>query len=151
MGFGTRTSKQNIKKLGNFLEKKNIPFVSTWNSADLFGTKFKMNLGTIGMSGQRGANKAVFESDLLVCFGTHMPIPQTTTLYDDYAPNAKKIIINIDQNQLKNLNIKFDLKICSDLKTFFEWLIKQKINKKKWQNTNQIKSMNWYTPVEKNM
>ena len=54
LGFGARTSNLNIKKLGNFLEKKNIPFVCTWNSDDLFGTKFKMNLGTIGMSGQRG-------------------------------------------------------------------------------------------------
>ena len=53
------------------------------------------------MSGQKGANKAVFNSDLLVCLGTHLSIPHTTTLYESYAKNAKKIIINIDANQLK--------------------------------------------------
>ena len=47
------------------------------------------------MSGQRGANKAVFESDLLICLGTHLSIPHTTTLYKNYAPNSKKIIVNI--------------------------------------------------------
>ena len=74
----------------------------------------------------------------MICFGTHLPIPQTTTLYDNYAPNAKKIIINIDENQLKNLNIKFDLKICCDLKLFFNWLIK-KISKKNWFNKEKYK------------
>ena len=37
----------------------------TWNSADLFPTNHNLNLGIIGMSGQRGANKAVFEADLI--------------------------------------------------------------------------------------
>ena len=76
------------------------------------------------MSGQRGANKAAFSSDLLVCVGTHLSIPHTTTLYDNYSPNSKKIIVNIDPNQLENLNVKFDLKINLDAKLFFE-----KINK----------------------
>jgi len=63
------------------------------------------------MSGQRGANKALFNADLLVCLGTHLPIPHTTTLYKSYAPKSKKIIVNIDNNELKNLNVDFDLKI----------------------------------------
>ena len=42
------------------------------------------------MSGQRGANKAVFSSDLIICLGTHLSIPHTTTLYENYAPNSKK-------------------------------------------------------------
>ena len=61
------------------------------------------------MRGQKGANKAVFESDLLVCIGTHLSIPHTTTLVDTYALESKKIIVNIDNNQLDNLNLKFDL------------------------------------------
>ena len=69
------------------------------------------------MSGQRGANKAMFQSDLIICLGTHLSI-HTTTLYDSYATQAKKIIINIDKNQLKNLNIKFDYKINDNVKKF---------------------------------
>ena len=91
----------------------------TWNSVDLFDSSLKENLGIIGMSGLRGANKAIFNSDLIVCLGNHLPIPQTTTLYKNYAPQAKKIIINIDQNQLKNLNVKFDIKINLDCNFFF--------------------------------
>ncbi len=149
LGFGARTSKLDLKKFKNFVEKKNIPYVCTWNSADCFETKHKLNLGVIGMSGQRGANKAVFESDLLICLGTHLPIPQTTTLYNNYAPNSKKIIVNIDADQLKNLNVKFDIKICSNLKMYFNWLTKQNIQKKNWSSIEKIKKMNWYYVPEK--
>ena len=65
------------------------------DTIDLFETKLRENLGIIGMSGLRGANKAVFESDLIICLGNHLPIPQTTTLYDSYVPKAKKVIVNI--------------------------------------------------------
>ena len=62
-----------------------IPFVTTWNACDIFPSNHPLNLGIIGMSGQRGANKAIFNSDLLVCLGTHLSIPHTTTLYKSYA------------------------------------------------------------------
>ena len=70
--------------------------------------------------------KIVFNSDLLICLGTHLSIPHTTTLYDNYAKQAKKIIVNIDYNQIKNLNINFDLKINDDVINFIDFLIKQK-------------------------
>ena len=73
------------------------------------------------MSGQRGANKAVFSSDLIICMGNHLAIPHTTTLFKNYAPNAKKIIIDIDKNELKNLNVKFNLKIHDDIRNFLIW------------------------------
>ena len=95
------------------------------------------------MSGLRGANKAIFNSDLIVCLGNHLPIPQTTTLYKNYASQAKKIIINIDQNQLKNLNVKFDIKINLDC-NFFK---KIKIKKKKYYDWySEYKKYNWYEP-----
>ena len=71
----------------------NIPFVLTWNTADLFPTNDAYNLGIIGMSGQRGANKSMFDCDLIVCLGTHLSIPHTTTLYKNFSPNSKKIIV----------------------------------------------------------
>ena len=131
IGYGVRSSGYNLKKLKNFFKINNLPFVLTWNSADIASSKNKNNLGIIGMSGQRGANKAIFNSDLLICLGTHLAIPHTTTLYDTYAKQAKKIIVNIDNNQMKNLNINFDLKINTDVFHFIDFLIKQKNLKKK--------------------
>ena len=94
------------------------------------------------MSGQRGANKAIFDSDLIVCLGTHLAIPHTTTLYDSYVKKAKKIILNMNDNQINNLNLKFDLNISKDVKKYFDWLYRKKINKKDWNNKKIYKGMN---------
>ncbi len=145
IGYGVRSSGLNKDLLNNFFLKKRIPYVTTWNSADLFATKNKYNLGIIGMSGQRGANKAMFNSDLIVCVGSHLSIPHTTTLYQNYAKQAKKIIINIDEDQLKNLNVKFDIKIKEDAKKFFEKIL-TKIDIKLESPLIKFKSLNWYYP-----
>ena len=122
IGYGVRSNTNILKKLHKLINKHKLNYVSTWNAADIFGTGFEKNLGIIGMSGQRGANKAIFDSDLLICLGTHLSIPHTTTLYEDYAKNAKKVIVNIDKDQLNNLNLKFDLKINCDLNYFLVFL-----------------------------
>jgi acetolactate synthase-1/2/3 large subunit len=145
LGYGLRSSNYNIKKLKNFFDKSQIPFVLTWNSMDLFPTNYSNNLGIIGMSGQRGANKAIFSSDLIICIGTHLSIPHTTTLYESYAHNAKKIIVNIDNDQLKNLNVNFDLKILGNLENFLD-SIHNKIKIKKDNYLFNFKSLNWYEP-----
>jgi acetolactate synthase I/II/III large subunit len=145
LGYGLRSSNYNIKKLKIFFDKTQIPFVLTWNSMDLFPTNYSNNLGIIGMSGQRGANKAIFNSDLIICIGTHLSIPHTTTLYESYAQNAKKIIINIDNDQLKNLNVNFDLKILGNLESFLN-SVHNKVNVKKNNYLFNFKSFNWYEP-----
>jgi acetolactate synthase I/II/III large subunit len=150
MGYGAK-NKSNINILSKISKKMNIPFVLTWNSADFFETIHPYNIGIIGMSGQRGANKAIFKSDLLICVGTHLSIPHTSTLYNQYAPEAKKIIINIDKNQLQNLNVKFDLKINDNANNFFQWIKNEK--KKyhfKWLNLDALKKKNWYNIKDKN-
>tara|TARA_Y100000741_G_C18262125_1_gene560851 strand:- start:4973 stop:6703 length:1731 start_codon:yes stop_codon:yes gene_type:complete len=143
IGYGVRLSGFKINKLIKFFDKFDLPFVLTWNTVDIAETKNKNNLGIIGMSGQRGANKAMFQSDLIICLGTHLSIPHTTTLYDSYATQAKKIIINIDKNQLKNLNIKFDYKINDNVKNFLNYLIRSKILKKN-KKLHENKIYNWY-------
>lgn len=148
IGYGLRSSFKGINLFKKFVTKTNLPFVSTWNAADIFPTDHKLNNGIIGMSGQRGANKKVFDSDLLICLGTHLSIPHTTTLYNSYAPNSKKIIVNIDKDQLKNLNVRFDLKIQDDLNNFLKKINKMKFVRKKDYNIINFKNLNWYHPSE---
>ena len=145
LGYGIRLAGRSAH-LDDLINQHNLPFVTTWTGADLFPTNDPLNLGIIGMSGQRGANRAVFHSDLLVCLGTHLSIPHTTTLYDSYAPQAKKIIVNIDADQLDNLNVKFDIKINEGVNAYLEWLTGENIKKFSWPGLDAFKSQNWYTP-----
>ena len=133
------------KLVKNFIKKYNFPAVMTWNSSDILSTDNSNNLGIIGMSGQRGANKAVFESDLLLCLGTRLAIPHTTTLFKNYAPKSKKIVIDIDYQELKNSNVKFDLKIHDKLENFLIWSLNKKLKiNSLWNNKPEFKEKHWY-------
>ncbi len=144
LGYGVHLSKSK-DLLKSVIDKYNFSYVTTWTASDLFPTSDLKNLGVIGMSGQRGANKAVFTSDLLICLGTHLAIPHTTTLTENYAPQARKIIVNIDEGQLENLNINFDLKINADILSFLNFLnsTQLKINSCSFDG---LKMQNWYEP-----
>ena len=145
IGAGVKSAGLKVSELKKFFLKNKIPFVLTWNTIDYFETSLNENLGVIGMSGLRGANKAIFNCDLIISIGNHLPIPQTTTLYNSYAPQAKKIIVNIDKDQIKNLTVKFDLKINMDAKLFFNQIEKKIIPKKNnWYSG--FKELNWYEP-----
>ena len=145
LGYGLRLADCS-KNLDFLIKQHSLPFVTTWTGADLFPTDEPLNLGIIGMSGQRGANKAIFNADLLICLGTHLSIPHTTTLYDNFAPQAKKIIVNIDSDQLENLNVKFEIKLNEDVNTYIDWLICQDFRKFSWPNLQEFKNLNWYEP-----
>lgn len=146
LGYGVRLAGA-VRLIIKCLEEMQINFVTTWTASDLTATEHELNLGIIGMSGQRGANKAMFESDLIICAGTHLGVPHTTTLYESYAPNAKKIIINIDADQLKHLNVHFDFKYLADLNDFFSILKPVEIHasSRHW-NGAALKELNWYDP-----
>lgn len=147
LGYGVRLSGR-TRLLDALIEQHAIPFVTTWTAADLFATDNPLNLGVIGMSGQRGANRAVFTADLLLCLGTHLSIPHTTTLFSSYAPQAKKIVVNIDADQLADLNIEFDLKLHEDVNAYIEWLSDKDIKKFDWPDIMELKVRNWYVPKQ---
>ena len=139
--------KENEKLFKNLVKKFNFPFVSTWNAADVLHTSHSKNLGIIGMSGQRGANKAIFESDLIISLGARLAIPHTTTLFKNYAPKSKKIIFDIDINELNNSNVDFDYKINDDLSNFLKHILKNNPTFSfNWNNLKNFKEMNWYMP-----
>jgi len=147
LGYGLRLSGA-LEELKSFLVEKDFNFVTTWTASDYFPTDYERNLGIIGMRGQKGANKAVFDSDLIICVGTHLSIPHTTTLIDTYAENTKKVIINIDEQQLNNLNLNFDLVINQDINYFIKDLVEIQVQESPKEIFKGIKDLNWYYPIE---
>jgi acetolactate synthase-1/2/3 large subunit len=103
----------------DFIKTAQIPFVSTWTTSDLIETDNSLFGGIIGVAGQRGANKILYEADMILCLGCHLAITHTGTLFGEFAPRAKKAIIDIDRGELDNLNIEFNIKVHADLRSFF--------------------------------
>jgi len=111
-----------------FHELKNkikIPIVSTWTSKDLFDSGDDLYVGNFGLLGERSANFAIQNSDLLIILGSRLSIPNTGYQTNKFSPKSIKIMVDIDENEMNKHTIKIEHKIVTDLKSFIDdFLIK---------------------------
>jgi acetolactate synthase-1/2/3 large subunit len=122
------------KELYKFISKTGIPFSPSWATVDLFTSEDKLNAGTFGVAATRYGNFAIQNADLLISLGCRLNTQITGSNLKSFAPNAKKIVVDIDDNELKKPNgLKYDLKINLNLKDFFK-TINPKIKYKKDYN-----------------
>lgn len=117
-GNGIRLAGE-VHRFRALIDKSWLPFVTTWTGQDLIPTDHMMNIGVVGVSGHPGANRAVHECDLLLVLGSHLSLTQTSTLTKEFAPHARRIVIDIDPDQLDNLTVDADTG-CAPLKEFFD-------------------------------
>lgn len=99
-----------------------FPCLTTWGAADVLPTDTPLNIGRPGMAGQRGANLAMQNCDLLISVGSHLCIPVTGTNYDAFARDAKRVVVDIDQHELDHETVRVDLAICADAAQFLRKL-----------------------------
>jgi len=88
-----------------FRTRHHLPVVTTWSSADLVPYAAPHHLGRIGMAGQRGANMAVNNCDILLAIGTHLPVPVTGNSRAQFAHRAQLVVVDIDGDELANLEL----------------------------------------------
>lgn len=99
------------------VEKLQIPVLLTISAMDLLGEDFPLFQGRGGPGGQRRANFALQNSDLVLAIGTSLSI-SCIGFNDQFAPKAEKILVNIDRGDLKRDNVKIQHPVLSDAKDF---------------------------------
>lgn len=120
IGGGVRLSKSQDELL-KFIHKTGIPVVASLMGLDAFPHNDRSFVGMIGSYGNRYANLAIANSDLVLALGTRLDTRQTGTKPETFARNAKIIHVDIDLYELNN-RIKTSLPINSDLKKFLTML-----------------------------
>ena len=96
-----------------FAERQQIPVASTLLGLGAFPTHHPLSLGMMGMHGESWVNNAIQQADLLLAFGMRFDDRVTGNLAH-YAPNAKKIHIEIDPSEISK-NVKADVALIGDL------------------------------------
>jgi len=104
-----------------FAERQQIPVASTLLGLGAFPTWHALSLGMMGMHGESWVNNAIQQADLLLAFGMRFDDRVTGNLAH-YAPNAKKIHIEIDPSEI-NKNVKADVALIGDLRETLELLL----------------------------
>ena len=118
-GYGVHLS-DSRDEFVSFVEKHSIPYVSTFNSRDLLPGNHKLNIGCIGLKGCRAANFAIQNCDLLIILGSCLN--NSHVGYDEklFSPKSKKVVVDVDMNELQKDTVQFDFAIEMDLKQFFK-------------------------------
>jgi len=120
-GHGIRLSKS-INEFNDLVSKLQIPVLHSWSAIDVISSNNEFNFGCPGIYGQRAANFIVQNCDLLIVLGSRLALPQTSYNIDNFAPDAKIVMINNDKNELNKYS-RYEVKINSDCKKFIESLL----------------------------
>jgi acetolactate synthase-1/2/3 large subunit len=104
-----------------FAETTQTPFALTLLGKGGLPESHPLSLGMMGMHGTGYANLAIQNADLLLAFGMRFDDRVTGNL-KTYAPNARKIHIDIDPSEIHK-NVHVDLPISGDLRTVLNQLL----------------------------
>ena len=149
-GHGVRLSKS-IKALHDFAEQTQIPVLTTFSTIDIYDSADKNWYGRPGNFAQRAANFIVQNCDLLIAVGAGLHYETTGFNVKAFARAAKKIIVDIDDQELKKPTIKADIPVNTDVAYFLKTLQEQEIGKldiHEWRvYCDNLRSKYWPVPV----
>jgi acetolactate synthase-1/2/3 large subunit len=100
--------------LMDFVDRTGIPVALTLLGIGGFPQSHPLCLGMMGMHGEAFVNTAIQNADLLLAFGMRFDDRVTGNL-KTYAPNARKIHIEIDPSEVGK-NVKVDAALICDLR-----------------------------------
>ncbi len=100
--------------LQQFVERTGTPVALTLLGIGGFPQSHPLCLGMMGMHGEAFVNTAIQNADLILAFGMRFDDRVTGNL-KTYAPNAKKIHIEIDPSEIGK-NVVVDVAILADLR-----------------------------------
>lgn len=119
-GVSLSDSKEKFLQLVNKLK---IPVLTAWNAHDLVEDENPYYCGRPGTVGNRGGNFVMQNSDLLLILGCRCNIRMISYNFNQWAPSAFKIIVDIDKNELLKPTIRPDLPIWANVKDVIDSLL----------------------------
>ena len=95
-------------------ERLQIPVATTWNALDLLPWEHPLCVGRPGVVALRGGNFAVQNCDLLISIGCRLDNIITAYNPRGFARGARKVVIDVDANEIDKLDMDIDLRIVAD-------------------------------------
>jgi acetolactate synthase-1/2/3 large subunit len=107
----------------DFLNWINVPFVTTWAAVDLVAHNHPLRIGSLGVYGDRVANYAVQNADLLVILGSRLDTRQTGGNLGLFSRQSKRIMVDIDADEMTKLDergLAIDVKLHGTVSSFLK-------------------------------
>jgi acetolactate synthase-1/2/3 large subunit len=125
VGGGVRASGMSAK-LREFLHESQLPYVVSLMGIDGADHQKDNFLGFIGSYGNRWANNALAQSDLLLVLGSRLDVRQTGADIKKFSVDKKIIRVDIDTAELEG-RIKADISIECHLGQMIDYFLENKL------------------------
>jgi acetolactate synthase-1/2/3 large subunit len=127
LGNGVRISGC-VEIAKGLLQKTNAPALLSWKALDFLNETDPLNAGRPGAIAQRWSNFAQQSADFILVLGARLDLGQTAYRPENFAPNAKKFIVDIDSAELNKLKNTGATLILSDIKPIVQALLDKATN-----------------------
>ena len=144
-----------------FAESVNIPVVNSLMGVDLLPYDHSLRVGTIGSYGNRWANLAIGQSDLLLVLGSRLDVRQTGSEVEAFKGERTIFHVDIEVGEINN-RVKGCVAIVADLPEFFasiaqpmkkfiwpdrrEWLAEIQLQQQSWPDTAELPGISGINP-----
>jgi acetolactate synthase I/II/III large subunit len=124
IGNGVRLARAE-EELREFFALTRIPIEATWCAADIVSSEDPLFVGRPGSLASRGANFALQNCDFLLSIGARLDFAITGYAPDKLARAAHKVMVDIDEAEIRKLDPYIDTPICADAGAFLREMLKQ--------------------------
>jgi len=111
------------ERFHSLLKKLQAPVLTTWKTVDMFGEDDPFYVGHPGIMGDRGANKILQTADLLLSVGSRLDTSLTAFNDAGFAKNAKKVIVDIDENEIARMGMEKEVALACDAGEYIQALL----------------------------
>jgi acetolactate synthase-1/2/3 large subunit len=133
VGNGIRLSGA-VDLMKQLCERTSVPVISAVNGNDIITSEYPHYYGRFGTHAQIGANTLLNECDFLLTIGSRLYVRQTGYNFKNFAKNAYRVYVDIDETELNKPTLFPDVKIVSDASKFLESLLNKDlpVSSKEW-------------------
>ena len=142
-GQGLRNANA-INEFKELVESLDVPVIFSRLAQDVLPFSHKNNLGHGGMKGLRYTSSIMKESDLILSIGSRLSVQFVGLDFDAFSKDAKVVMVDIDEAELKKPSIKIDIPIKVDAKIFINRLLNEIKNNSLPQYEKWIKKCRGY-------
>lgn len=109
-----------VKQLINITK---IPVLATWRALDFMSSDDEGFFGSPGLQAPRYSNIIMQHADALLVLGSRMDNMITAFNEEHFAYRARKIIVDIDENEINKLSMTKIYPVVADVKMYMEALV----------------------------
>lgn len=109
--------------LRHLAERHQIPVVTPYLGLDVMSHDLPVYIGKPGVRGDRAANYAMQNADLILAIGTSLPVSVVGYDHAQFARAATRIVVDIDPTAHRKPTISIDQLVVADAKDFIDLLL----------------------------